>query len=275
MFKGTDPDAFRRAGKGKTKFTRSMRYKFYKAQNAKKRENTASFPSLNPTQSTLVQPTISRPPYRGRSVVVNVAQKQREQNVQRYKEKENILDDIRDYRSSKIVSNISNNLATFIVRCGGRQWDNATKNIVRSAIALAVSEITNKSLEKPMEIINNIKLFIKVGKTIYKIITWIDKLTKLFTTDEKSISIVSEDDVEYLGYIREYPRLMGATQIINVHNLVMRYKVGDTVLLKNGKVVRISKVDVVAQKYYVVSLDRERLEFVITESEISELIKRI
>ena len=275
MFKGTDPDAFRRAGKGKTKFTRSLRYKFYKAQNTKKRENTASFPSSNPTQATLIQPAISKPSYRGRSVTVNSAQNQRVQRAQRYKEKENILDDIRDYRSSKIVSNISNNLATFIVRRGGRQWDNDTKNIVRSSIALAVSEITNKSLEKPMEIINNIKLFIKVGKTIYKIITWIDKLTKLFTTDEKSISIVSEDDVEYLGYIREYPRLISSTQSIKVHNFGMRYKAGDIVLLKNGKVVKITKVDVVAQKYYAVSLDREQVEFVITESEVSELIKRI
>ena len=270
MFKGTDPDAFRRAGKGKTKFTRSLRYKFYKSQNANKRENTASFPCPNPTQSTIIQSTTGQPPRR-RAVTVSVSQKQREQRGQSYREKENILDDIRDYRSSKIVSNISNNLATFIVRCGGRQWDNDTKNIVRSSIALAVSEITNKSLEKPMEIINNIKLFIKVGKTIYKIITWIDKLTKLFTTDEKSITIVSYNDAEYLEYIREYPRLSSSTQSIKVHNFGMRYKVGDTVLLKSGEIGKIVKVDTVAKKYYVIDICGAQKQFVITESEIDKI----
>ena len=140
IFKGTDRDAFERASKGLTKKSRSKKYQKYKEQNEKKRKKEAASPSFFqstyihkiPKQAVRITPPVMR--------TQNVSAK-------RFIEKKNILDDIRDYRSSKIVSNVSNSLATFVVKCGGRQWDNDTKNFVRSSIALAISEVTNKVLE--------------------------------------------------------------------------------------------------------------------------------
>ena len=91
-----------------------------------------------------------------------------------------------------------------------------------------------------MEIVDNIKLFIKVGKVIYKIIAWIDKVTNLWATNDKSVSIVMENDIEYVSYIRKYPRLAESHRII----IDMKYNVGDTVLLNDGHAVRIISVNI-------------------------------
>lgn len=256
IFKGTDIDAFRRASSGLTKKARSRKYKQYKAQNEKKREREAasSFSSNLVRTPKIPQQQVRR-------------QLSREQTIYgqstKYIEKKTILDDVRNCRSSKIVSNISNSLATFVVKCGGRQWDNNTKNVVRSSIALAISEVTNNALERPLEVIDNIKLFIKVGKTIYKITAWINKITKLWTTDDKSISIVAENDIEYISYLRKYPRLAQPVRIGG-----MKYKVGDIVLLKNGRIVRIVHVNVINKTYRAVGIAEDKTECIITDTDI-------
>lgn len=261
IFKGTDKDAYKKASRGKTPQKRSKLYKKEKAKNEKRRERnemsqsivTSHFTPKIPTQHLKVKPTTIRT-------------KQVKQTP-KYVEKKIILDDVRDYRSSKIVSNVANNLATFVVRCGGRQWDNDTKNLVRSSIALAISEVTNKVLEKPMEIVDNIKLFIKVGKVIYKIIAWIDKVTNLWETNDKSVSIVMENDIEYVSYIRKYPRLAESHRII----IDMKYNVGDKVLLNDGHAVRIISVNIDEKKYRAVSLGKDETEYIITDSDILRL----
>ncbi len=260
IFKGTDRDAFKRASKGLTKKSRSKKYQKYKEQNEKKRKKEATSPSF--FQSTYT-PKIPKQAVRIKPPVM------RTQNVsvKRFIENKNILDDIRDYRSSKIVSNVSNSLATFVVKCGGRQWDNDTKNFVRSSIALAISEVTNKVLEKPQEIIDNVKLFIKVGKLIYKIIVWIDKATNLWETNEKSISIVNEKDIEYVEYTHKYPRLAKSFQNANE----MKYKIGDIVLLNDGHLVRIISVNRDENNYSVISMGKDKAEYIITDAEILRL----
>lgn len=261
IYKGTDMDAFEKASKGLTKNSRSKKYKKYKAQNEKRREKEAASSIFGPT----LVPKISIKEKRIRRIVKPTQNKQ----VKRYIEKKNILDDIRDYRSSKIVSNLSNNLATFIVKHGGRRWDNETKNIVRSSIALAISEVTNKVLEKPQKIIDNIKLFIKVGMSIYKIIVWIDEVTNLWATNEKSISIANDDDIEYVEYIRKYPSLAKSIQIANK----MKYKIGDVVLLNNEQIVRIVSINIYDNTYKAISVDKNQKEYIITDKDIRDYVK--
>ena len=263
IYKGTDRDAFARASTGLTKKSRSRKYKKYKAQNEKKREQKSV--SLFSLKSPYT-PKIPKQPMRINSSVVRRA---------KYVEKKTILDDVRDYRSSKIVSNISNSLATFVVKCGGHQWDNNTKNLVRSSIALAISEVTNKVLEKPFEIINNIKLFIKVGKAIYKIIVWIDKMTNLWVTDDKSVSIVSENNIEYVCYLRKYPRLAESIRKTNVNTIGMKYKVGDIVLLNNGTTVSIVTINFADKTYCALSTEVDKKEYTITDDDICDLVRHL
>lgn len=257
IYKGTDLDAFDKASKGLTKQSRSKQYQKYKAQNQKKREKEArglffaqlAYRTEIPKQSMKVKLSVDKKKHCGKSI--------------KYVEKKTILDDIRDYRSSKIISDVANSLAVFVVRCGGRQWDNDTKNLVRSSIALAISEITNKVLKKPLKVIDNIELFIQVGQIIYKIIVWIDKNTKLWTTDDKAISTVTKDDEEYVDYIRNYPRLAAVTITVG-----MKYKVGDVVLLNTGQTVCIIAVNIAEKTYRAVCVAADKKEYIITDADI-------
>ncbi|MDE6284145.1 MAG: hypothetical protein K2M17_00145 [Bacilli bacterium] len=261
IFKGTDKDAYKKASRGKTPQKRSKLYKKEKAKNDKRRERKEMTQSI---VTSLFTPRISKQQIRIKPTVIRTTQVRQ---LPKYVEKRTILDDVRDYRSSKIVSNVANSLATFVVRCGGRQWDNDTKNLVRSSIALAISEVTNKVLEKPMEIVDNIKLFIKVGKVIYKIIAWIDKVTNLWATDDSSVSMVMENDIEYVSYIRKYPRLADSHQTI----IDMKYNIGDTVLLNDGHAVRIISVNSDEKNYRAISLGKDETEYIITDADILRL----
>ena len=261
IYKGTDKDAFKKASRGKTPQKRSKLYQKEKVKNEKRRERKEITQSI---VTSFFTPKISKQQIRMKPAVTRTTQVRQ---VPKYVKKRTILDDVRDYRSSKIVSNVANSLATFVVRCGGRQWDNDTKNLIRSSIALAISEVTNKVLEKPMEIVDNIKLFIKVGKVIYKIIAWIDKVTNLWKTDDKSVSIVMENDIEYVSYIREYPRLAESHRTI----IDMKYNVGDTVLLNDGHAVRIISINSDEKTYRAISLGKDETEYIITDADILRL----
>lgn len=262
IFKGTDTDAFERASSGKTEGARRRLYKKYKKQNDKKREREAN--SRN-------ERIVPRAPYFPKQQAVaklpaaSITTYRRPTN---YVERKTILDDIRDYRSSKIVSNVANSLATFIIRCGGRQWDNDTRNFVRSSIALAISEVANKTFEKPLQIVDNIKLFIKVGKIIYKVVTWIDKVTNLLVTNDMSICIVKDNDFEYLSYIRKYPRLAESINSSNGRTSNMKYKIGDIVLLNNGQTVKIIMINFVDKTYCAVSTTEVKKEYIIKDADV-------
>lgn len=101
IFDGTDSDAFERAGKGWTKWSRSIRYKIYKAQNEKKQGNDIMLPPSPSIQGTLGKPKTFNQTYSGNAIVINTTQKHGVQQTQRYSEKKNILDDIRDIEAQK------------------------------------------------------------------------------------------------------------------------------------------------------------------------------
>lgn len=260
LYKGTDKDAFMRASSGGTKKSRSRKYQEYKEQNAKKRKKENTTPKFFQSIFTTIFPK--------QSVKIKSSVKPTQsKNAKKYIEKKNILDDVRDFRSSKIVSNISNNLAAFIIKCGGRRWNNDTKNYVRASIALAISEVTNKVLEKPQEIIENIKLFIEVEEQIYEIIVWIDKTTNLWETNEKSISLVNGDDIECVEYMHKYPQLAKSFQNVKV----MKYKIGDKVLLNDGHLVRIISVNRDKNNYIAISLGKDKTKYIISDADILQL----
>ena len=104
-------------------------------------------------------------------------------------------------------------------------------------------------------------------KVIYKIIAWIDKVTNLWATNDKSVSIVMENDIEYVSYIRKYPRLAESHRII----IDMKYNVGDTVLLNDGHAVRIISVNIDEKKYRAISLGKDETEYIITDADILRL----
>ena len=76
-----------------------------------------------------------------------------------------------------------------------------------------------------------------------------------------------ENDIEYVSYIRKYPRLAESHRI----NIDMKYNVGDTVLLNDGHAVRIISVNIDEKKYRAVSLGKDETEYIITDSDILRL----
>lgn len=265
LFPGTDEDAFNKAAKGKTKDERRKLYKIFKKQNEEKikqKQNLLNF--LNSTYDSDKSNVVSPDIYLTQS-----------KRIIKFKAKKTILDDLRDFRSSKIVSNVSNCIATFIVKCGGQSWENDTKNDVRSTIAFIISEVTNKVLEKPLQIIENVKFFIKVGKTVYKIVSWIDKTTTLLITDEDSITIVNESNKEYLKFLRKYPQLNITIPSPKTDIADMKYKVGDIVLLTDNHKVKIITINISDETYDAIDIEDNNKIYTIKETDICNLINDI
>lgn len=122
-----------------------------------------------------------------------------------------ILDDIREYRSSKIISNISNGLATAIIKnTRNRQMTNFQMNLIRSSVAFVTSEVLNKVFEKPLKIIENIEMFIKVGKAVYKLIIWLNEESKRYEVKQESIQKISSISIGYRQFLRQNPKIKNA-----------------------------------------------------------------
>lgn len=184
-YKGTDLKAYKKAGqKGKTAKERSEIYYKEKKKNEIKRDILGAF-SL-PSRSC-----------------IRISKKKQI----RYIPKENILDYIRKQRSSNLVSNAANSFSIVMVKSFGKKLTNKEKDFVRSSMALVISETLNKELKKPLEVIDNIKMFIKVGKVIYKVILKFNEYTREYELDHNNIFEVTETNKEYQSFLIEYPKL--------------------------------------------------------------------
>ena len=129
----------------------------------------------------------------------------------KYVPKQLILDDIREYRSSKIISNISDGLATILMKATSNQkMTNFEMNLVRSSVALVTSEVFNKALEKPLKVIDNIIMFIKIGKAIYKVILWFNDKIEYYEMKEESVKKVSSFSSEYRHFLQQNPKIKKA-----------------------------------------------------------------
>ena len=127
--------------------------------------------------------------------------------AQRYVPKKLILDDLREYRSSKIIASVSNAIAEFIVKTAVQELTNSQKNALRSVIALATSEALNKAFEKELDAIDKVQTFVKVGKIIYKVVLWYNEQTQIYQTDTQHIQEVSESSLQYKWFLHKHPKL--------------------------------------------------------------------
>lgn len=197
LIPGTDPIAFKKGAKGKTPAERSEIYHREKQKNEKK-EFWKSFLGSGVSRDNQNTRIINPPTQR----VV-----QTKKSVKKYHYKKTILDGLRDYRSSAVVSNISNVLATFIVKTTGQGLDNKSKNILRATIAFVSSEVFNKIFEEELETIERVKLFIKIGKTVYRIGVWLDERDNSIKFNENKIRQVSTGSWGYKAFLRKHPTI--------------------------------------------------------------------
>lgn len=191
-YKGTDMEAYKKAGlKGKTVKQRSEIYYKEKKKNEIKRDilGVFSFPSFSCTKISKTKKI-------------------------RYVPKENILDYIRKQRSPKLISNAVNDFSIVMVKSFGKKLTNKEKDFVRSSMALVISETLNMALEKPLGVIENIKMFIKVGKAIYKVILRLNEYKREYELDYNNIFEVTETDNEYKTFLIEYPKIKNKYMLV-------------------------------------------------------------
>ena len=149
--------------------------------------------------------------------IINFQKKQSEahKRVIKYKYKEMILDKLREYRSPKVISSISDSLAEFIVKSTTKELTNSQKNTIRSIIALATSEALNKAFEEELKVVDKVKTFVKVGKVVYKVILWYDEHSKTYRPDLKHIKKIPEYSIQYKYFLFKHPKLK---EIYNTQN---------------------------------------------------------
>lgn len=247
-FKGTDKKAYAKASKGKTPAERKKIYYKEKNKNEGKQKSSwfdisglssskdkpnTHVPNFTKTQRNLpnstpravvhnrqpeyVKPTVTKPQSfklteqaKIPTIVAKpiVCENKAIVKKSKYVPRQLILDDLREYRSSKIISNISNGIAAFLMKTtSGRNMYNYDKNVFRSTVAFVTSEVINKALEKPLEIIANIKMFIKVGKAIYKVSAWFNEQTQVYEVKNESTKKVSSLSREYRKFISDNPKI--------------------------------------------------------------------
>lgn len=206
-YKGTDKEAYKIASKGKTKEEKSRIYKRENAKNERKYfSNNIVWAENKEVKHIVKSSTINNIPSTKNAKIQK--SKTKSKNKRKFIPKQLLLDDLRDDRSSKTVSNISNILATFIVKSTAKKGlTNYEKNVLRSTIAFVSSEVINKVLEKPLKVIDNIKMFIKVGKFIYKVSVWFDERNKCLKTDCSSVKKVSNYSLEYRKFLHDHPKI--------------------------------------------------------------------
>ena len=198
-YKGTDIKAYKKAGrKGKTSQQRSKIYYEEKRKNKIKKDILGIFSFTNKNSVQL-----------------------HKKKQKKYIPKENMLDYIRKQRSSKLIFNASNSFSLALTNIFGKKLDNKEKDIVRSVMALVVSETLNKSLEKPLQVIENIKMFIKVGKVIYKVVLKLNEYTNEYELDSNDIFEVDETSSEYQAFLFQYPRLKKEYEL-NYHQGILK-----------------------------------------------------
>lgn len=196
LFPGTDKKAFRKGAKGKTSKERSKIYHREKRKNKIKKVLQALFGNGNLHTSSSTK--MAKKPTQKKEMSQKV--------VTHYRYKKTVLDSLRNYRSPGIISDISNSLAAFIVKTTGQGLDDKTKNILRSTIAFVSSEVVNKIFEEEIVAIERVKLFIKIGKTIYKIGILLDEEGNSIKWDDK-IKPVSTKSWGYKRFLRKHPTI--------------------------------------------------------------------
>lgn len=220
IYKGTDADAFKKASVEKTPKKRSERYYEEKAKNEKAKSNP--FSSTNNYNIHSLSHTSTRTSLRAttKRTIQSKSFNQPKRSGEEFRYKKTIIDDLRNYRNSRFVSKACDVFAIAVVKTTGKSLNNTEKNILRSTISFVASEVFNKVFEEEKEFIEKVKLYIKIGKFIYKVISWIDEKTKEIKIEENAEKL-SFDNSGYKTFLSKYPS-------INSY-----YKLTDTCLSEN------------------------------------------
>ena len=195
IFENTDSDAYLKARKGKTPEERSKIYHREKAKNLGKKEseNTGSLlKSLFHGLLTSESKSKSKLPQQREHSVVKTSSTSLN--------KETILKKL-DYKSSKGVLQTCDSVNNFVLKNTGKSLTELEKNIIKSTVSFVAKEIFNKVFEEQKDFFKKVEMYIKVGKTIYKIISWIDKQS------EEKIEILSDEYHKYQEFLKRYPKV--------------------------------------------------------------------
>lgn len=196
---------------------------------------------------------------------------------------ETVLDYLRNKRSSKIVSNITNGLATFIVsKMLGGGISNHQMNILRGTIAFAASEVLNDIFSDPINIYNNIKtiyddmqIYIQAGKLIFKAILWFNEKIGVLEFKERNVETVSPTSNEYNRFLKTYPKIANVYKSLSDKNIIGKTvsvvidRPIDSIHPKNGTVYRLNygfiphvfSLDGEEQDAYIIDEDSEVKEY--------------
>ena len=217
IYKGTDANAFKKASIEKTPKKRSERYYKEKAKNEKKKSlfstNNYKFHSVKRSAVTSLNATVKNT---NKSRSLNKPNKRKLD----FRCKKTIIDDLRNYRNSEFISKACDVFAVAVVKTTGKDLSNREKNLLRSTISFVAAEVFNKVFEEEKEFVEKVKLYIKIGKFIYKVISWID---------EKTNEIRMEETVERVPFkIPGYKTFLSKYPSVNAY-----YKLTETCLSKD------------------------------------------
>lgn len=204
IYKGTDADAFKKASVEKTPKKRSERYYEEKAKKEKAKSNP--FSSTNNYNVHSLSHTPTRTSLRAttkRSSQSKSFNQPKRCGVE-FRYKKTIIDDLRNYRNSRFVSKACDVFAIAVVKTTGKSLSNTEQNILRSTISFVASEVFNKVFEEEKEFIEKVKLYIKIGKFIYKVISWIDEKTNEIRMAE-TVERVPFETLGYKAFLSKYP----------------------------------------------------------------------
>ena len=201
IYKGTDANAFKKASIEKTPKKRSERYYKEKAKNEKKKSlfstDNYKLHSVKCSAVTSLNATVKNT---NKSRSLNKPNKRKLD----FRCKKTIIDDLRNYRNSEFISKACDVFAIAVVKTTGKSLSNTEKNILRSTISFVASEVFNKVFEEEKEFIEKVKLYIKIGKFIYKVISWIDEKTNEIRVAE-TVERVPFETLEYKAFLSKYP----------------------------------------------------------------------
>ena len=210
IFKGTDADAYKKASVEKTPKKRSERYYQEKAKNEKKKSlfstDNYKFHSVKRTPAPLSSAMAKRI---GQS---NSFDKPNRRKLE-FRYKKTIIDDLRNYRNSEFISKACDIFAVAVAKTTGKGLSNRDKNFLRSTISFVAAEVFNKVFEEEKEFVEKVKLYIKIGKSIYKVISWIDEKTNEVYVDGKAEKLMFKT-LEYETFLSKHPAVNSYYKLI-------------------------------------------------------------
>ena len=206
IFKGTDTKAFAKAGKEKTPQARSARYQREKRKNEIKGAIKDGLSSLFSSSSNVSNRRKNAPTQK--AVDKRTERKlAKHKNRNQQKVKNTILDYVRSKRSPKLISDFSDGVAKFLLDLTSEQLTNRQYNYLRSTISLVTSEALSGLLKEEIQMINNLKTYIKVGECIYEVVLVINEELGKIEFDKTRIRTVNAQDEHYRAFLKKHSQI--------------------------------------------------------------------